>query len=39
MVNKIESAPLIERNPVGFWKMLSAVLVCLLFLQTYLFTR
>ncbi|WP_252731734.1 bifunctional protein-serine/threonine kinase/phosphatase [Psychrosphaera sp. F3M07] len=39
MVNKIESAPLIERNPVGFWKMLSTVLVCLLFLQTYLFTR
>jgi protein phosphatase len=39
MVNKIETAPLLERNPVGFWKMLSAVLTCILIIQTYLFYR
>jgi protein phosphatase len=39
MVNKIESAPLLERNPVGFWKMLSTLLALLLIIQTYLFYR
>jgi protein phosphatase len=39
MVNKIESAPLLERNPVGFWKMLSTLLAFLLIIQTYLFYR
>ena len=39
MVNKIEAAPLIERNPVGFWKMLTGVLTCILIIQTYWFYR
>ncbi|SET42369.1 bifunctional protein-serine/threonine kinase/phosphatase [Thalassotalea agarivorans] len=34
MVDKIEHAPLIERNPLVFWKFLSLILFLLLIVQT-----
>lgn len=34
LVNKLEAAPLIERNPLAFWKILSGVLALGLIIQT-----
>jgi len=34
LLQKIDAAPLIERNPIGFWKLLSLVLFMGLILQT-----
>jgi len=39
MLEKLESAPLLERDPVNFWKLISIALFLLLLFQTYWFNR
>lgn len=36
LIQKLENAPLLERNPLAFWKMLSGVLFTILVLQSVL---
>ncbi|KKL20842.1 hypothetical protein LCGC14_2451450, partial [marine sediment metagenome] len=36
MVNKREQSPLLERNPVRLWKMVSALLLIIVVLQAAL---
>ena len=37
MLSKLQSAPLLERNPIAFWKILSGVLALLLIVQNIIF--
>ena len=39
MLSKLQSAPLLERNPIAFWKMLSAVLALIIIIQNIVLFR